>query len=199
MEHSEYTASRLSNTKFVVIWVTLVAAVVGALLVPKFRSGASLETEIAEIQSDIDALSASDEVIIRLATIRDELASFGEGRVRVIPARNDVAGLMTQLSDTFEAVGLEGREMTSQTEVQIDDVVKMPMVVRVSGEFPQIYDVVRRLEHLPRLVRIGRLRIEKDGAKSRTGVTRESTVTADILIEAFYEDTSGKTKRRGAK
>ncbi len=186
---SEHTSQgTMSNTKLIVGWVALVAVVVGLFVLPQFRSAGKMSEEIAKIESEIELLSASDEVIHKLAGVRDELASFGEGRVRVIPARNDIAGLMTELSTTFDEAGLTGRELTSQTEERVHDVIKMPMAVRVEGEFPQIYDVVRRLEHLDRLVRIGRLRIEKHGTKGRGGVTLENGVSADILIEAFYED-----------
>jgi len=200
MTHSEQTPTGiLSNTKLIVAWVVLVGSVAGLLIVPNLRTVAIIDHENVQIESDIEQLSASDDVIVKLTSVRDELASFGEGRVRIIPARNDIAGLMTELSKTFDEAGLEGREMTSQREERVSDVIKMPMAVRVDGEFPQIYDVVRRLEHLQRLVRIGRLRIEKHGAKGRGGVTLEKGVSADILIEAFYEDPLAGNENRSTR
>jgi len=178
----------LNNGKLIAVWGVLVVAVVAVLVVPKMRESASLRTEILSLDADIKQLSATNEVIERLAAVRDELVNFGEGRVAIIPERSDVAGLMTELSEIFTEAGLEGREMTSQPEQQIDDVIMMPMVVRATGYFPQIYEVVSDLEHLSRLVRIGRLRIEKVENARRGGVSRNSKVQADILIEAFYEN-----------
>ncbi len=177
----------LDNTKLIVLMAIVVCAVVGLLIVPQLNKASSVRADSSKLQSEIAQLSASDELIERMTGIRDELVEYGDGRVAVIPARNDVAGLMTQLSTTFDEVGLRGREMTTQSESTIEDVVKMPMVVRATGRFPQIYDVLDRLENMPRLLRIGRLRLERETRSGRDGFVRDSEISADILIEAFYE------------
>ena len=177
----------LSNTKLVVGLVLLIACFVGVLIVPEVRRCRSILVDIERLESEIEQLSASDELIARLEERRAELEQFGAGRVMVIPARNDVAGLVTELSETFDEAGLSGREITSQNETRMDDVIKTPMVVRAEGRFPQIYEVLRRLEHMPRLLRVGRLRIERVERSARGELTRNPAVSADILIEAFYE------------
>jgi len=125
------------------------------------------------------------------------LREFGEGRTTPIPEQSDIAGLMSQVGGVMDASGLEQREITTQEPRALDDASALSISLRLEGPFDAIYEAVRGIEGLPRLVRVGRLRLEAVSER-RGGPSRAGVVRADILVEAFFAPSGGSVEGGGA-
>jgi len=68
----------------------------------------------------------------------------------------------------------------------------LPVAVTLFGPFERVYEAIGRIEALPRLVRVGRLRVTADDGTpaSRNKRARLGTVRAELTIDAFYKPTT---------
>ncbi|MBL0926412.1 MAG: type 4a pilus biogenesis protein PilO [Phycisphaerales bacterium] len=157
----------------------------GLLFWPAVREQRELERQIAAFEEKLSKPVDGPEEIARLRTRLDGLRDMGRERSTPIPRDADVAGLIRELSGVLERIGLSRREVTTGTSRQLEEAASMPMSVLVDGAFPGIYEAVRRVEGLPRLVRVQRLRVEAQKPDGR-GMNRAGEVHADLLIDVFY-------------
>lgn len=166
-------------------WAGLVAAGVGLLIVPGVREDSRLRKEIDGLTAELAKPANGPEVIERLSMDLRTLREFGKGRMTPIPAESDVAGLMKSLSTTLQELGLDQRDVTTRSPKVLEDASSMPMSVTLSGPFPRIYEALAGIESLPRLVRMERLRISQDEARSGK-FDRTGRVRAELSVEAFF-------------
>lgn len=163
----------------------LVVVGVAALIAPSMRSRLTLQREIASLRAELAKPSTGPDAIEQLRADLASLRSFSEGRNTPIPMESDVAGLVRSLSTTLTDLGLDQRDITTRDARKIEGAWSMPLTVSVTGPFLKIYETIRAVEGLPRLVRVERLRLAlpESRAQNRSGT---SDVKAEILVEAFF-------------
>ena len=164
-------------------------AVVGvgfvAEVLPAVRHGAELRAERDALETELAKPADGPGIIAKLEERLARWKAFGEGRTTPIPEESDIAGLMGQLSKSLKGAGLEEPALTTQSPKDLEEASALALMLKQEGPFPAIYQAVREIEALPRLVRIGRVRIVAAGEK-RGDVSRVGADEAELLIEAFY-------------
>lgn len=175
--------------------VLVCVAAVG-LLWPSWASGRVLRGEISQLEQELSKPKSDPEMIERLSQELAGLNALRDQRMTPIPEERDVAGLMRELSAMLDQLGLMDREITTGSAQVQDEASVMPMTVVLSGPYPSVAEAVIRMESLPRLVRVQRLRLALE--RSRSGVVnRSGIVRADIRLEVFFEPRSVSTARAG--
>jgi len=169
------------NITLLLWWIVLVAAGVGALIVPGLQSVRDLSQETDELRQRISANNDGAAALRRLEGRLEEARRVVREETTPIPEDSNVAALIRQLSSRLSDLGVTEREITTGSPAQLDDASSMPMSVRVKTEFLNIYEVIRWVESLPRLVRVERLSIERVSDDD----DRTDAVEADIMLEAF--------------
>jgi Tfp pilus assembly protein PilO len=163
----------------------LVVITTGLFIVPGFSESRRLSGEIRSYSQELRKPNSGPEVIGRLGEELETLRSLADRRMTPIPATSDVAGLIGDLSSMLDEVGLGSREITTGQSETLNEASSMPMTVTLRGTFPAVAEAVHRIEALPRLVRVKRLRVSSN--QPRNGeVDRSGIVRADILIDVFY-------------
>lgn len=171
------------NITLLLWWVVLVGAGVGILIVPSLRSVSDLSTEAERLRERISANNDGAAALRRLESRLQEARRVVRDETTPIPRESDVAALIRQLSSRLSGLGVSEREITTGSAAELADASAMPMSVSVRTEFLNIYEVVRWVESLPRLVRVERLSIERaSDDKLRTG-----PVEADVMLEVFFD------------
>lgn len=177
--------SRKSNVILCAGWVAMVAVGVGLFIVPAVRSRADLEMRIENLRIELAKPNAGPEAIEELSRDRASLMAFGAGRMTPIPSESDVGGLIESLTRTLSDEGLQDRDITTRPSKSLEGANALPVTVAVTGEFPRIFDTLARIESMPRLVRVERMRVQAEdqhaGARGRAPKVR-----AEMLIEVFY-------------
>lgn len=178
--------------------VILVCVSAGGLLWPSWSSGRVLRGEISQLEQELSKPKSDPEMIDRLSQELAGLNSLRDQRMTPIPEERDVAGLMRELSAMLDDLGLLEREITTGSAQTQDEASVMPMTVVLSGPYPSVAEAVTRMESLPRLVRVQRLRMALERSRSGT-VNRSGIVRADIRLEVFFEPRSVTTARAGGR
>ena len=154
----------------------MVALVAGLLIAPGLRESSRLKREIGAFRDELTGPNSGPEVIERLGDELATLRALADSRLTPIPDESDVSGLIRVLSSMLDELGLDRREITTGDSRQLDEASSMPMTVRLEGPFPSVAEAIRRIESLPRLVRVQRLRVESDqprsGEMDRSGEVR---------------------------
>ncbi len=177
---------------FIAGWFALAALGGLALVVPPAKAMGKLRREVRSLQTELAKPADGPEVLERLASDLQSLRAFGKGRMTPIPNESDVAGLMGMLGETLDDLGLNQRDITTRPPKSYGDATSMPVTVVLNGPFTNIYQAVSRIETMPRLVRIERLRVTAElpkGSDVSVGVRgrdREGIVRAEFSIDAFY-------------
>lgn len=179
------------------VWLGVVSAGIGLLVVPSMRRTAALATELSGLRVEAAKPSDGPEVIEGLTRELAELKSRGEMRMTPIPEQSDIAGLMRELSGKLDELKLDKRELVQGTAKKLEEASLVPMSVLVEGSFPEIYGVAKYLESLPRLVRVQRLRIALAGSAKDT-IDRSGVVQAELMIDVFFEPRKVETQASAA-
>lgn len=165
--------------------VGLVVVAGAVFIVPGYRESRRLSNEIGAYEAELRKPNSGPEVIGRLNEELETLRSLADRRMTPIPEGSDVAGLIGDLSAMLDEVGLASREITTGQSESLQEASAMPMTVTLRGAFPAVAEAVHRIESLPRLVRVKRLRVSSN--QPRNGeVDRSGSVRADILIDVFF-------------
>lgn len=170
------------NLSLLLWWIVLVVIGVGVLIIPSIRSTQQLSSEIEELKERIDANNDGAAALRRLEAELLEARRMVERETTPIPRDGDVAALIRQLTSRLSDLGVEEREITTGSATAHDDASSMPMSVSIKTEFLNIYDVVRWVESLPRLVRVQRLSVKRP----RSDDDRSEHVEADVMLEVFF-------------
>lgn len=152
---------------------------------PVLRSTSESLDEQARLRDEIALMRDDAEVVQRLREKLDVLSELGAGRLTPIPVENDMAELIRTLSTTMDEAGLRDRDISLQNPKQLDAAKVLPISVRAGGSFREVRDVIRDVEAMPRLVRVGRMRLRIEGG-ARGDVKRHGALEAELLVEAFY-------------
>ncbi|MCA9293384.1 MAG: type 4a pilus biogenesis protein PilO [Phycisphaerales bacterium] len=166
-------------------WVLMLGVGVGGAIVPAVREGHRLDHELADKRAEAARPVGGPEVISTLSDKLSELRRHHGDRMRPIPRDSNIADLMGSLADELNRLGLTDREVTTGTPTSLDEADSMPMAVKVKGPFPAVYEAVRHIEQLDRLVRVQKFRAAT-GRASRDDSNRDGIVEAELLIDVFY-------------
>ncbi len=160
----------------------------GLFIMPAAKNRSAESVEVERLRAEYAKPFNGPEVVERLTGDLTTLKQFGEGRMTPIPEESDIAGLMGKLSSTLAELKLDQRDITTRVARSLDGASVMPVAVTLYGPFERVYEAIGRIEALPRLVRVGRLRITTDGA-SGADRSRSGLVKAELTIDAFYNPT----------
>lgn len=170
-------------------WVAMVGLGAGLVVAPAAKTRNDSINEIARLKAQHAQPFNGPETVERLSADLRSLTQFGEGRMTPIPQESDIAGLMGSLSGTLSSLNLEQRDITTRAARNLDGASVMPVAVTLHGPFERVYEAIDRIEGMPRLVRVGRLRVTTDGPESAQRA-RSGTVKAELTIDAFYRPTT---------
>lgn len=170
----------------------------GLVVRPAYVSARALDADIEAKREELSRPGSGPEAIERLARDLSALRSLGSERMTPIPEESGVATLVRGLSESFDALGLKDREISTGAAKSLDDASCMPMTVAVQGPFPAIYAALTGIESLDRLVRVQRLRISVDGKGGAHTVDRSGRVRADIQLDVFFAPKRSTSQSGGA-
>lgn len=176
---------QVKSSHFLIGWIALAALGGGGFIAKPLSERARLGREIISLQAELAKPADDPEALERLTADLQTLRELGKGRLTPIPVESDIAGLMTAISGTLDELGFQQRDITTRPVKSHGDAQSLPVTVALDGPFIRIYEAVSRIESLPRLVRIERLRVSTDPAR-RTEVHADGSVHGEFSIEAFF-------------
>lgn len=132
----------------------------------------ALNARVAQSQSDHDA---RDRARKRLALLQARLAA----ETKPIPDSGDVAGVISGISSDIRELQLGGAKLNRGKDSAVGSTASSGLLIETTGEFDVIVELLRRIESLPRLVRISSLTAQNVDHAS-------GEVRATIGLDAYY-------------
>jgi Tfp pilus assembly protein PilO len=177
-----------SSTNRAVIAMAVIGALVllygwnSAFLAPRGRARVQAAKELSAALKDQSDLRQSLAQLRTLAantkTREAELARLGT----LIPADTDLAGAILILNDTAKQAGVDWSSFTPSTPSAAagGGPLTLSITMSIGGSFGQVFDYMRRLETLDRLVVVDSLQL--NGAGGASGQTK---LQAEIRARMF--------------
>jgi len=102
--------------------------------------------------------------------------------LKQLPGETEVAGLLTDISETGLSSGLEFELFKPQTELPIDFYAELPINIRVKGTYHEFGKFISSIANLPRIVTLHNFTIEPDRNKPQI-LRMEATAKTYRYIE----------------
>lgn len=174
----------------------LLAAFAGGVWWPQSGQRAQYEARAAAAEAELGIGSVDPKAMAawheQVEDLRTTLAS-AKGHV---PSRDDMSEVLTGLTRSMTAFGVTGPQVQVREAQAGPNYHTIPFMLEFEGTFPAAYGVVKRIEAMPRLIRIDELELQPVTETDATpGAVRQ--LEARLRLSTFYSTTS--TARTGGK
>jgi len=135
-------------------------------------------------------LNKTDELLKRITLADQDVHAAIERKeteLKEIPKQPDLPGLIHAITSSIADLPLQGSNVNRAHSGSLDRDRAFGLVIETGGQFSGVFDLIRSIEQLPRLIRINELTVRTDENSEDP-----SLVTASIDISAFYEPASNK-------
>lgn len=164
---------------------SLVALIAVALLwvVPQHRMAQAACEQTVLIQERLghrtDEVASLKQLMDELEEVRSKYESLKE-----LPESSETPNLMAALTLTVDGERVFDQTFTAGSPSPVPQVLDgslsaLPLTIGMTGSFEKIYSLIERAENLPRLIRVGSVRMERFAE-------RENAVEATIELRAIY-------------
>jgi type IV pilus assembly protein PilO len=135
---------------------------------PKAAEVAILRESSKELQRKLNNVRA---VAANLPEFEQEVANLErrlEKALRQLPDSKQFEDLLQDISTAGKQVGIQIKSIQREPEIPHDFYAEVPFRIEIEGGYHELAMFFERVGHLPRIVNVGSLEVELDGA-SRTG------------------------------
>jgi Tfp pilus assembly protein PilO len=143
------------------------------------RAMAELTSEAREHRHNVQERSASAVLQKQVNALVAQVANF-ETRV---PQEEMLGSFVEDLARAAQKHQLRADAIEPAASVRSSQVSATPVTVKVRGSFPQVYALLRDLEHMPRLTQVERF-------KTQMLADKPGIVAAEIRLNVFYRSGS---------
>lgn len=169
----------------VIIGISLVAVFLGYVLIIKSNLELyhSMESQEVSLKADFElkAHQASN-----IKTYRNQLELMNERfgtMLRQLPAKNEMPGLLEEISKTGTASGLKFVLFAPQPEITYDFYIELPIKIKVVGTYFQLATFLSRVSEMNRIVTLHEFSVKGLTSKDNQQVSLdelEMEITAKI-------------------
>ena len=153
---------------------------------PQMTRRAAIEDRLGELKARTDD-AEHDEAALTAAERRlDDLSWRAEQELRLIPTEGNAPWLHKSISESIETLPLQLVNLTWGQESTIGSKIGLGVNIETVGDFEAIFDLLARVEDMPRLVRVDELKLV------RVNDSDEAQVRADLRLKAFHQAPSAK-------
>ncbi len=165
----------------------LVLVVGGGLIVPRVLDGLEARSEIIGFRAELSEPAREPQTIEQIRNALETFRTASEGRTTPIPKEADQAGVIAMVGAIFEQAGVANPVLTTGQPEALPEAMAQTMTISATGRFGALVQAIRRVEDLPRLVRIQRIQFESRGTNRNGPVDRSGLIEADIQLDLFYD------------
>ncbi|MEM9384217.1 MAG: type 4a pilus biogenesis protein PilO [Pseudomonadota bacterium] len=113
--------------------------------------------------------------------------------LRQLPGQTEVPNLLTDISQTGLAAGLEEELFQPSQEIERDFYAELPIRIRLNGSYHEFGQFVSGIASLPRIVTLHNITIKPTG--SGRGSRRNDDLPASVIGNSLELDITAKTYR----
>jgi type IV pilus assembly protein PilO len=162
----------------VIVGINILIVALGYWLIIKanFEQYASLQAKETTLKSDFEN---KQHQASNLQAYRNQLQIMNErfgAMLKQLPAKNEMPGLLEEISKTGVASGLKFELFAPQPEVQHDFYIELPIKITVEGSYMQLATFMSRVAQMNRIVTLHEFSIQGLSSKDN------KTISEDVLV-----------------
>jgi len=174
--------------KWLIGLVVALGLCTGLVWWPNHRAVGDLQQQIKQAQVQINTIESASPDLSKLAQRVSDIRAKLDQANRVIPAADEQADLLRQLSEHIKSLDLTEPTITTRSTVSGSQYATLPIQVSFEGSSVAALQFINRVEHMPRLVRVKRMKLELDR-------NPQALVMADFDLESFFYPRSQEATR----
>ena len=162
----------------VIIGVSILIVALGYWLIIKgnFAQFATLQAKEVTLKSDFES---KEHQASNLQAYRNQLQIMNErfgAMLKQLPAKNEMPGLLEEISKTGVAVGLKFELFAPQPEVKHDFYYELPIKIAVEGTYLQLALFMSRVAEMNRIVTLHEFSIQGVSSKDNKSFSEDELV-----------------------
>lgn len=181
----------ISRIKYGGILLAVTGAAYFTLVRPAYNTRATVLAEVKALTSRValadEDFASRDRARRRLASLQSRL----DQETKAIPESSDVAGVISGISTDIRYLGLSGQKLDRGKDTAVGSTASSGLMIETTGQFDVVIDLLRRVEALPRLVRISSLTAQN--LDHNSGVVK-ATIGLDVYYRIAGETAAAPTK-----
>ena len=170
-----------ARLKYGLVMILIVALVALTFVWPIRSKVISANRRLVELQRELDQYNVTMQQIealqAQLETVRGRQAT----EMKVIPLRPDLPGLIKDVTRHIADLPLRGSNVNRSHELSLNREQSLGLVIETDGSFAGVHELLKRIEDLPRLIRINEITVRHEPSPED-----DASVTASIDISAFF-------------
>jgi type IV pilus assembly protein PilO len=186
-----------------VFFIVILAVFVYFFYWPKFEKIASLKAKSTELEAKLATAKRNAAGLKKFqAKMKEAEAQFNMA-MKKLPENEEIPSLLTSISDSGQAVGLEFLLFEPKAEKKKEFYAEIPVAMSLRGDYHNLavfFDQVARLNRIVNIENIQMSRLKK-GRGSKTSTSKELTATCTAVTYKFIDEppkkvTTKKKKKR---
>lgn len=158
------------------IGILIIALGYWLIIKSNFEQLSTLQTKEASLRSDFES---KQHQASNLQAYRNQLQLMNErfgAMLRQLPAKNEMPGLLEEISKTGIASGLKFELFAPQPEVEHDFYIELPIKITVVGSYMQLAVFLSRVAEMNRIVTLHEFSIEGVSSKDSKTISEDELV-----------------------
>ena len=164
-----------------IVLIVMAAVFVFGAWMPMRGKKSALLGRIEQLNQQLGPQRAEVANLVGLVEQEQRLTFELEQATRYVPQDVQLAALLSDLNAQIEALGVQDAKIEQEDLIVGIDYQIIPLSLHLRGRFLPIFDLVRQIESMDRLVRINSLEI----ALERAPWTPESLLRVDVQLDTF--------------
>lgn len=181
----------MGRIKYSAILLAAAGAAYFTLVRPAYHTRSAVLAEVQELTTRVaqaqEDLADRDRARRRLASLQSRLDS----ETKELPESSDVAGVISGISSDIRQLGLSGQKLDRGMDTAVGSTASSGLMIETTGQFNLVVDLLRRVEALPRLVRISSLTAQN---LDRNAGAVKATIGLDVYYRIAGETAAAPTR-----
>jgi len=183
-----------------VFFIVIIAVFVYFFYWPKFEKIASLKAELTKLEAKLATAKRNAAGLKKFqAKMKEAEAQFNMA-MRKLPEKEEIPSLLTSISDSGQAVGLDFLLFEPKAEKKKEFYAEIPVAMRLQGDYHNLavfFDQVARLNRIVNIENIQMSRGKRKGkAKNASSSGKELTATCTAVTYKFIDEPPKKVSKK---
>ena len=143
----------------------LAAFFVVGLWLPHFVQEHSIQDRIAALKAELEQDRGASRGLTNLAKEVGQIKQIVDNAPKYVPQQDEQAEMLRQLTTELTNQHVADQETLTQPVVNGTDYSMLPLTLNFRGEFPAVFNFLKNVEAMPRMVQVNNLSLQAPTGK----------------------------------
>ncbi|MEM1098687.1 MAG: type 4a pilus biogenesis protein PilO [Planctomycetota bacterium] len=156
--------------------IVLVGVMVGAYFVVLKPMDIKIAAHQADIQNKQEILAKLEAAVAKYPDFDQEISRLSEANAifeQRLPSRGEVEAILLEIHKIVSSEGLTTRQFVPDKTIKAAEYEEMPIKIEIEGDFDGYYNLIKRIEDLPRITRMSEMKVKKTNNEANGEVRTE--------------------------